>query len=82
MASEKGKLAFVRPTKQHDNLEAAKKTVKKEMWKQQAAEEKRKIFGVKLEESLIEEVKETAQQNGIKIQFFVEAALREHLKKF
>lgn len=80
--SEKGKLAFVRPTKQHDNLEAAKKTIKREIQKQQQQEEKRKIFGVKLEESLIEEVKEAAQQNGIKIQFFVEAALREHLKKF
>lgn len=82
MASEKGKLAFTRPTKQHDNLEAAKKTIQRELKKQQRQEEKRKIFGVKLEESLIEEVKDTAQQNGIKIQFFVEAALREHLKKF
>lgn len=82
MALEKGKLAFTRPTKQHDNLEAAKKTIQRELKKQQRQEEKRKIFGVKLEESLIEEVKEAAQQNGIKIQFFVEAALREHLKKF
>lgn len=79
--SEKGKLAFTRPTKQHDNLEAAKKTIKREIQRQQSLDEKRKIFGVKLEESLIEEIKEVAQQNGIKIQFLVETALKEYLKK-
>lgn len=73
---------FARSAIQHENQKEAEKTIRRELKKQQQQEEKRKIFGVKLEESLIEEVKEAAQQNGIKIQFFVEAALKEHLKKF
>lgn len=66
---------------EHENLKEAEKIIKREIQKQQEKSSK-KVFGVKLEENFIEEVKETAQQNGIKIQFFVEAALKEYLKKF
>ncbi|AUI67220.1 hypothetical protein [Glaesserella sp. 15-184] len=67
---------FSRPKTQHENLQEAQEIVKAETSNHST---KKRVFGVKLDEDLINKVKRRAKEKQTPIQCYVENALIAYL---